>query len=72
MKWIFYIFGGFCFMFAPKELIPAAVGLIVIGIPFHINDVKKEILERLDGVEKQMRGDHAYLKKDIKDLEIKK
>ena len=59
-------------MFAPKELIPAAVGLIVIGIPFHINDVKKEILERLDGVEKQMRGDHAYLKKDIKDLEIKK
>ena len=72
MKWIFYIFGGFCFMFAPKELIPAAVGLIVIGIPFHINDVKKEILERLDGVEKQMRGDHAYLKKDIKDLADKK
>lgn len=72
MKWVFYIFGGFCFMFGPKELIPVAVGLIVIGIPFHINDVKTKILERLDDIEKQMRVDHAYLKKDIKDLEIKK
>lgn len=72
MKWIFYILGGFGFMFGPKEIIPAAVGFIVIGIPFHINDVKEKILKRLDGIEKQMRVDHAYLKKDIKDLEVKK
>lgn len=68
MKWLFYILGLFCFIFGPKEIIPAAVGLIVIGIPFHINDVKKEILERLDGFEKQMRVDHAYLKKDVNNL----
>ena len=65
MKWFFYILGGFCFIFGPKEIIPAAVGLIVIGIPFHINDVKEEIL-------KQTRDEHMYLKSYINNLFVKK
>ena len=65
MKWFFYIFGIFIFIAAPKELIPGAVGLITLGIAFHINDVKEDILARIDKMEKT-------LKKDIKDLDVKK
>lgn len=65
MKWFFYIFGILIFMVAPSELLSGAVGLITIGIAFHINDVKEDILARIDKMEKTF-------KKDIKDLEIKK
>ena len=72
MKWVFYIFGVLIFMVAPKELIPGAVGLIVIGIAFHINDIKEDILAHIEKNTESLRFDHRQLKKDIKDLEIKK
>lgn len=64
MKWVFYIFGVFIFMLAPKELIPVAVGLIVIGIAFHINDAKEDVLAHINKMENN-------IKRQIKDLEIK-
>lgn len=72
MKWVFYIFGVLIFMVAPKELIPGAVGLIVIGVAFHINDIKEDILAHIEKNTESLRFDHRQLKKDIKDLEIKK
>lgn len=72
MKWVFYIFGVLIFIAAPKELIPGAVGLIVIGIAFHINDIKEDILAHIEKNIESLRFDHRQLKKDIKDLEIKK
>lgn len=72
MKWVFYIFGVLIFMVAPKELIPGAVGLIVIGIAFHINDIKEDILAHIEKNTESLRFDHRYLKNDIKDLVDKK
>ena len=51
-------------MLAPKELIPGAVGLIVIGIAFHINDAKEDVLAHINKMENN-------IKRQIKDLEIK-
>lgn len=52
-------------MLAPKEIIPGAVGLITIGIAFHINDVKEDILAYIMKMENNMR-------RQIKDLADKK
>lgn len=65
MKWFFYIFGILTLMLVPSEFLSGPVGLITIGIAFHINDVKDDILARIDKMEKT-------LKRDIKDLDVKK
>ena len=72
MKYIFYILGGILFFFAPIEYTSIGVGLFIIGIPFHISDIKEDILKYIDGNTESLRFDHRQLKKDIKDLEVKK
>lgn len=72
MKCFFYILGGILFLFAPIEYTPIGIGLFIIGIPFHISDIKEDILKYIDGNTESLRFDHRLLKKDIKDLEVKK
>lgn len=68
MKWFFYIFGILLGLFIPAEYLCVSIYLILIGVIFHITDIK----ERIDTMEINLQKDHRYIKNDIKDLEIKK
>ena len=72
MKYIFYILGGILFLFAPIKYTSIGIGLFIMGIPFHISDIKEDILKHIEENIESLRFDHRQLKKDIKDLEVKK
>lgn len=72
MKYIFYILGSILFLFAPMKYASIGVGLFIMGIPFHISDIKEDILKHIEENIESLRFDHRQLKKDIKDLEVKK
>ena len=54
------------------EYAPIGVGIFIMGIPFHISDIKEDILKHIEKNTESLRFDHRQLKKDIKDLEVKK
>ena len=71
MKYFFYILGSILFLFAPMEYASIGIGLFIMGIPFHISDIKEDILKHIEENTESLRFDHRQLKKDIKDLEVK-
>lgn len=68
MKWFFYIFGILLGLFIPVESLCISIYLILIGVIFHISEIK----ERIDTMEINLQKDHRYIKNDIKDLADKK
>lgn len=68
MKWVFYIFGILLGLFIPVEYMGIWIYLMLIGVIFHISEIK----ERIDTMEINLQKDHRYLKNDIKDLVDKK
>lgn len=71
MKYFFYILGSILFLFTPMEYASIGIGLFIMGIPFHISDIKEDILKHIEENTESLRFDHRQLKKDIKDLEVK-
>lgn len=68
MKYLFYIIGIFLGLFASVEYIGVGIFFITIGIAVHITDINQKIDTRLTEIEKRIQSDHAYLKRDIKNL----
>lgn len=72
LKYIFYILGFIVGIFCSIEQVAAAVALFMIGIMFHMFDMEDKLNTKLNEMERNLKTDHAYLKKDIKVLDIKK
>lgn len=68
MKYFFYILGILISTFAPIENIAGGLFFILIGTIFHLNDINEKLTAKIEALEKSMQSDHAYLKRDIKDL----
>ena len=47
MKYFFYILGSILFLFAPIEYVSIGIGIFIMGIPFHISDIKEDILKHI-------------------------
>ena len=67
MKYLFYIIGCILIL-GPLEYVGVAVFSIAIGIAFHLFNINKQIDTKFSELEKRIQSDHAYLKRDIKDL----
>lgn len=68
MKYFFYIIGILISAFAPIENIGGGLFFILLGIILHLTDINEKLTSKIEALEKSMQSDHAYLKRDIKDL----
>lgn len=68
MKYLMYLFGVIIGLILPAEYVAFGCLFILVGIVFHLDDIKTDINNKISELEKSIQSDHAYLKRDINNL----